>query len=244
METIIVLSDRLKFNMPPEFRMIYPESKNDLARRLVGEPKIRCLILDFPENSEENRKLLLSIKQNFPVLNTAVILPEKFREEAPDYLYLETQKNDSKVKEGLTGFIRQSRYSNKRENHRFGWPLTAQYFKDNIWIDMEIYSISAGGAFLKSKNFLPSPGEEGLIKINFSNSSLQTSCRVTDNQGRSSKMPFGFAVRFTSLSGNMKNEIDSVVNDAIISLLLDPDSKPEIPTLGNEGLDEEDPFTI
>ena len=244
METVLIMSDRLKLTMPQGIQVVYPESRTDLARRLVRETEIRCLVLDFPEIGEENRQLLLSIKEHFPVLSTAVILPEKFGKDIPDYLYLETKKGGGRLKEELGSFIRNSRNSNKREAHRFTWPLTARFSSNGEERDLEIYSVSSGGAFLKAKENIPAPGTIGQITVYFNKSELASQCLVTGNQGQSSKMPFGFGVKFTSLTPQQRDLLNNTVHDAIIALLLDPFAEPGIPTLGNEGLDEEDPFSL
>ena len=79
-------------------------------------------------------------------------------------------------------------------------------------------------------------GRGGILRISFQNSRLVTRCEVLDPRQASSKLPSGFAVRFSTLSDDSAKLIDRIVQDALLQTLLQPENEPAIPTLGEEDL--------
>ena len=53
---------------------------------------------------------------------------------------------------------------------------------------------------------------------------------------RSSNYPFGFSIRFTTISEEGKIVLNRLINDAVIKILMEPESEPEIPSLEGDEL--------
>jgi hypothetical protein len=72
--------------------------------------------------------------------------------------------------------------------------------------------------------------------VRFQNFSLETACEVLDTRRASSRLPDGFAVRFTELGAEAQALLDRIVRDALVRALLEPESPPALPSLGEEEL--------
>lgn len=240
METVLILSDRFQQVMPPGYNTIHLDSRSELAHSLVKVADIRCLIIEFDRPDEEYRQFLLSIRDNFPLLGVCVLLPAAFTGEKPPYRYLNSKASEGKLAEALRDFITKTQNVNKRESHRFNWPLTARFSLDNKeWETYEIHSISSGGAYLKCTGRFPPPLTPAWIRAEFRDFVLEAECRTLDPRSASSNLPVGFGVRFEGLSDTAVETLGRLINDAIISILLDPESEPQIPALGVEVLSTE-----
>ena len=78
-----------------------------------------------------------------------------------------------------------------------------------------------------------------MMRVVFQNFRMVTHCEILDPRQASSKMPPGFGVRFTDLSEASRSVIDSIVNEAIVDVLIvneaivdvlvDPAAEPETP---------------
>jgi hypothetical protein len=96
--------------------------------------------------------------------------------------------------------------------------------------------LSADGAFLESPTDAPARSSAGILRISFQNSRMMTKCEVLDRRAPSLRLPAGFAVRFTELGEDSMHLINRIIQDALMQTLLEPDSEPEIPSLGDEDL--------
>lgn len=240
MEQILVYSDRIKIRKENGRIAKYAVTRNDLAYLLVNEKDADCLLMEFQDPDQTDIEFIASVRQNFPMLDTALIVPEKSMRNTDGYTFgmLSVLNPESATLENdIEKFINTSKSINKRSGNRFCWPLTADYSANGSTHEkLEIYSISSSGAFLKSTRFNPPPGENGFITINFKESLLKTGCTVNDYSSRPSNYPVGFSLVFTSLSDEEKKTIDRLVDDAIVKILLDPHAKPAVPTLGPDTL--------
>jgi hypothetical protein len=220
------------------------DSRSELAHSLVKVPDIRCIIIEFDRADEENRQFILSIRDNFPLLGVCVLMPASFAGDKPPYRYMNSQAPEGKLAEALRDYIIKTENTNKRESHRFSWPLTARFSLDNEeWRPLEIHSISTGGAYLRCGDCFPPAQSPAWIRVEFRNFVLEAQCRTIDTRAGSSNLPIGFGIRFTGLSDNAVETLGSLINDAIIKILLDPDSEPAVPSLGREMLTSES-FTL
>ena len=70
----------------------------------------------------------------------------------------------------------------------------------------------------------------------FQNFSLQTGYEVLDTRRASSNLPDGFGVRFTDLSDEARSRLERIVRDALVRALLEPESEPQLPSLGDDEL--------
>ena len=234
MDIILVFSETidLKNSYDAEIRYIY--SRAELARTLVSEENIRCLVADLPELTEEYVNFFTSVKINFPMLEGAVLTSET--EKTIRGYKIISRKGDNYISE-LGNFIENSQNRNKRGANRFSWPLTAWFSEDDVdWHELEIFSVSSGGAYLKTDEIFPELGSKARVKINFANFSLESGCEIVDSQSRSSSYPFGFSIKFTSISEGGILVLNKLINDAVIKILMEPESDPEIPSIGGSDL--------
>ena len=234
MDKILVFSEtiNLKDSYNAEIRNIY--SKSELARTLVSEEDIRCVVADLPELTEEYLAFFTSVKLNFPMLEGAVLTAE--REKTIRGYTIISRREDDYIS-AVDEFIKNSQNRNKRGANRFSWPLTAWFSEDDVdWHELEIFSVSSGGAYLKTDEVFPEMGSKAKVKINFANFSLETECLIVDSQSRSSNYPFGFSIKFTSISEDGVIILNRLINDAVIKILMEPESEPAVPSIGGDEL--------
>ena len=234
MDKVLVFSENIKIENIKNLEIKYIYSKEDLARKLVSEDRIKCLIAEVPQINEESFLFFNSIKMNFPMLEAALITSES---EKTIHGYNIINMNDLNYYNKIEEFINNSQNRNKRVSNRFSWPLTAWFSGNDVeWEELEIFSISSGGAYLKSNSVFPGGGSRAKVKINFANFSLESECEVVDSQSRSSYYPFGFSIKFTSISDKGRVVLNKLIDDAVIKILMEPESEPAVPSLGGEDL--------
>ncbi len=241
MMKVLGMLDQIKIN--PDYNRIikYARSKNELAFLLVSEKDAKCLVMEYADISQSDKEFINSVRQNFAMIDTAVVSPSVYEssfniiQDTGSFKFIPIDGSD--IDTSIENFITASKSENKRGSNRFCWPLTAGFSIDNGEVSkLDIYSISSGGAYLESAKLIPPAGKEAFLKINFKNSQIETKCIINDYHSRSSKYPFGFSVSFTSLSDQAKLTLDRMVDDAIIRILLDPHTEPDIPSLDSEML--------
>ncbi len=234
MDKILVFSENIKIKNTDSMEVKYIYTKDNLARILVSEESIKCLIAEVPKISEEDFLFFNSIKMNFPMLEAALITMET---EKTVHGYNIINLNDEAYYDKMEEFIINSHNRNKRVSNRFSWPLTAWFSENDVdWEELEIFSISSGGAYLKSDSVFPGGGRRAKVKINFANFSLESECEVVDSQSRSSNYPFGFSIKFTSISEEGRIVLNRLINDAVVKILMEPESEPAVPSLGGGDL--------
>ena len=236
MDKVIVFSERLELGRIEGVEIISAGSIEDVARSLVQGENIRSLIVDADSFEDDYHPFLLSVKNNMPLLDAALIT-ERSSEKIRGYNIFEKKADDNTLVSEITDFIKRSENRNKRDSNRFCWPLSADFSSDNQqWDRLEIYSVSSGGAYLMSRSVFPTAGINGEVSIQFCNFSLRSSCVVVESFSRSSNYPPGFGIRFTSLSDEARKKLDILIDDAVIKILMDPESEPEVPSLESEEL--------
>ena len=65
---------------------------------------------------------------------------------------------------------------------------------------------------------------------------MYTICEILDPRMASSNLPYGFGVEFTKFSKPSRKIINNIIDDALVKVLIDPDSEPDIPSIGNDDL--------
>ena len=234
MDSVIIFSEKIDIDDSNEVKTVKVFSKAELARTLVSEENIRCLIADIPDLNDEYINFFSSVKKSFPVLECAVLTAETGKM-IDGFEIINTSENN--YISAVRDFIENSKNRNKRVANRFSWPLSAWFSQNNTdWQDLEIFSLSSGGAYLKTDSIFPNGGDKGKLKINFANFSLESDCEVVDSQSRSSNYPFGFGIKFTSLTKEGILVLNKLINNAVIKILMEPETEPEIPSLGGDEL--------
>ncbi len=225
------------------------ETMSAFARTLVDETDILAGIFELSPGDNTLRNFILSIAKHFPLLSIGVI-----REEGPDSFYqllgeaLEKEKDRSlqwffdkehkdKLVKSLCRYINSAFSKNRRAHHRFEWILNGYLDGSSGTVKKyKIRSFGAGGAFLETEGDYPTPGTQGQIRVEFQNFQMITDCEFLDPRNASSNLPFGFGVRFLNLSPESERKIDAIVKDALFQILVQPETEPEVPSLGEEEL--------
>lgn len=210
----------------------------ELARAVVEE-YAPCVIIEVPPDGERELAFAKSLARTFDLLEGAVVTDRDDPElrELQLQLFSPEELHRDDFQETLLSRIRE----NRRKFHRFDWPLQGTLQVDGTATEYQVRSIGAGGAHLESVSPGPPPNTEATITIRFRNFALTTACKVLDSRMPSSKLPPGFAVRFEELSQKAQETIDSIVRDALMDALLNPEDEPEVPSLDADADAFEDP---
>jgi hypothetical protein len=251
MERILIYSDTLEVGTISaalqDFEILGVASATELARSIVERSRIIALIVEKIQIDQSLLRLLTSIKKSFPILQICVI-----GESVPDSHSALAQAADCILASGekvlfeqLRTFISKIDVKERRDHTRFDWPLQGSLSLDKKnWQTYNLWALSADGAFLESPATSPSRGITATLKVSFQNSRMVTGCVVLDRRPPSLRLPAGFAVRFSRLSADSMQLIDRIVQDALLQTLLEPESAPQIPTLGEEDLSIPDFETV
>ena len=214
----------------PSVEVLPVFTRRSLVEALVGKPELIGAIVDLDDADDDWIDFLRSATKSFPVLPILVIAPgDRCRHEFP---CAEKSSDGELPTTRITEFVSVPRPRDRREHHRFDWPLRGR-LEGGVTIH-RIREISAGGAFLEPVSDVPPPGTQCGIEIAFQNFTMETRCEILDPRHVSSKARYGFGVRFVSLSEQGAAFIDGVVADAVARVLLDPSAEPEIPSIDDE----------
>jgi len=243
MNKIIVYSEALDIHKIisalPEQEIVPAASTAELARAIVEQSHVIALIIEKEVVDGPFRRLLASIKKSFPILQVCLITASGAELDPAAWVIpkeIASEGSDRFAKE-LKAFLSSISLTDRRDHPRFDWPLKGVVSFDNqIWHSYNLWALSAEGAFLEHSGSTPPVGSRGILRISFQNSRLVTRCEVLDPRQASSKLPAGFAVRFSKLSDDSMKLIDRIVQDALLQTLLQPESEPAVPTLGEEDL--------
>lgn len=218
----------------PAVEMTTVANRRSLVEALVGDPQLVGAIIELDELDASWRRFLESARRSFPLLPIVVIAPAGPDAEAPPQGVetIDSAAGADSVAASVARRVSVPRRPERREHHRFDWPLRASL----VGTDEEhrIRELSAGGAFLVPATVIPPPGSTCDIRICFQNFTITTACEILDPRHTSSRHDSGFGVRFVSLSDEASAFIDRIVNDALAKLLLDPDSEPAVPSIDEE----------
>jgi hypothetical protein len=197
-----------------DFNVLELEGPAELARRLVVEPGVLCLVLQSPELPEDFEESLQAFFPTLPVF----LLPD--------------QPTAGELQE-LAARLGSLRPHERRERPRFDWPLRGTLsLPGTMAASHDLRNLSSSGAFLHCAGPCPPAGSRGRLRVLFPNFSLETDCEVLDERRSSSRHPDGFAVRFTNLSEKARARLDRMVRDALVRALLEPRSGTAPPMLG------------
>ena len=203
-------------------------SLQELAQAIVENPA-PCVILELAPEGGPELIFAASLTKSFPVLDGAVITDAAHPELADSPLRRFT-RNELK-EEPFQSCLRSRAREQLRQFQRFEWPLQAELRYDGGRSAYSVCSISAGGAYLESHAQCPPSNTTAEITVRFGNFALTAKCTVLGGRMASSNLPPGFPVRFEDLSEHCRSTIDTIVKDALLGALLNPEEEPEIPSL-------------
>ena len=202
-----------------DYQVRTADSLAEITRLLVGEPDVLCLVLQPGKHAPEG--FLESLKASFPVLSVFLVHEEPTAGELVD----------------LSARIGSLQRRERREKPRFDWPLRGSLSLPGAQPEpYDLRALSSSGAFLQCGGPCPPAGSRGRLRVRFRNFSLETECEVLDTRRASSRLPDGFGVRFTDLGAEAEALLDRIVRDALVQAILEPESEPALPSLGEEEL--------
>lgn len=208
-----------------------------LTRTLVSEPDVRCLVFVADPVEAGQAAFLVSLSRSFAVLPVCVLSAAPLPELPERYLRLDLRASAAELTASLKRFLAQCGRSERRSLPRFDWPLRASLSLAGAEQGTyNLRALSASGAFMECSGTCPDAGSTGGLQVLFQNFSLSTDCEVLDRRQASSNLPYGFGVRFTGLRGEAQQKLDRIVRDALVQSLLEPESPPEVPSLGGDEL--------
>ena len=188
--------------------------------------------------------MLRSVRRHFPVLPLLFVTDAELPPEIDgEYGALSGGLAENDLVSALRSRLNDLARRDRRRYHRYDWPLTGAIVAGPEGGGPEtrgtynIRSISAGGAFLEQRDAMPDPGTSVKLRVYFQGSYFETTCNVLDRRMASSHLPPGQGVQFTSLSEKGREIVDAVVRDALMTILLDPTSEPEVPSLDEEEME-------
>jgi hypothetical protein len=243
MDRVVVYTDTLEVETIAsalgDYEIFRAASTTELARSIVERSRIVALIIEKAPIDKPFQRLLSSIKKSFPILQICVISGSAGGLDAPDPAVIDcsvsTDRED--LVEELKSFLSNIDVTERRDHARFDWPLQGHLSVDGkSWQTHNLWALSADGAFLESAADAPGRGSRATLKVSFQNSRMVTECEVLDRRPPSLRLPAGFAVRFVQLDEESMGLIDRIIQDALVQTLLEPDSEPEVPTLGEDDL--------
>jgi hypothetical protein len=242
-ERIIIYTETLEVEtIAPalgDHEIVRAASTVELARAIVNRSRIIALIIERARIDESFLRLLSSIKKSFPILQICLITNSEIERDSADPATVDCSiaSGGDRLFVELKTFVSNIETTERRDHPRFDWPLQGSLSLDEKnWQTYSLWALSADGAFLESPTYAPTHGERAILKISFQNSQMVTECEVLDRRPPSLRIPAGFAVRFTQLNEDSMRLIEKIVQDALVQTLLEPDSEPEIPTLGEDDL--------
>ncbi len=218
----------------PQYRVETVAGRRALAEAIVSEYALRCLIMQR-RNPTENGcdRFLSSLRRHFPMLPVAVISPPQASGVPETVARIFDVPDPTVLLPEVIRFVESTEPVNRRRFPRFSWPIEGSYTGDGTtWIHCPVRSISAGGAFLESHDPVPPLGLRGTVRIRFRNGDLTAEFETMT--ARPEREPTGFGIRFISLSPEAEGVIARIVQDALLSELLDQSEASEIPVLDEE----------
>lgn len=211
-------------------------SRRALIDKLLDRTNPCGAIIQIDQFDEDRRTFLQSAARHFPLLPMMVVANGGGCDQCPPAVgCIESGSEPAALERQIAETMTQYRSGERRRSNRFEWPIRAR-FVDGDGTIHQVSEISAGGAFLEPHGPIGDRDTVRTIELYFQNFSITTTCTILDSRFVSSRKANGFRIAFESLSASAGEFIDRVVNDAIVKLLLDPTTKPAIPTIEEDDL--------
>jgi len=209
--------------------------RRELVTAIVEERAIHSVLIQKDAIDEAYRGFLRSLADNFPLLPVAVITAPSQSEAVEGHRFISGEQDEASLRQEIGRFTREKVEANRRERHRFDWPLKGFLSLDGKRRqEYRLRSMSSGGAFLECSSTFPPSGTRASLWIEFQNFRMHTVCEILDARLASSNLPLGFGVRFIDLPDGAAEKIDRIVDDALVHVLMDPDFEPETPSLDGD----------
>lgn len=229
------LDSRLIGSSSNEFIVEPVYSKRELIDKVVNEPEVTGLVIQQDPLDSELRSFLVSLKRNMPVLCVAIVLNDEDVDPLEGCRIIKDEVSPEEMKREIAGFLDSIDPTNRRNRHRFDWPLQGYLSLDQEeWKPYRVRSLSASGAFLECSTGFPPTGIEASLRVLFQNFKMTTGCEVMDPRQASSNLPPGFGVRFISLDKASSETLDSIIKNTLVKILTEEAVEPGVPTLDDD----------
>jgi len=207
------------------------ETTAELAKRIVEETDLLCLVVHLPSREPYWDRFFSSLKLSFPLLNVLIVRPDQEGGELP-YPSLLGSPEDPALSGKVAAFLQSLQTKEKRRHQRFDWPLMGSWVrKGESERSFRVRSISSSGAFLESESFFPAAGTTATLRIQFLDFQLLTGCQALEKRAPAGALPAGFGVRFTDLSDASRKVVDSIIEDELIMSLTEPNKPLKPPSI-------------
>jgi hypothetical protein len=212
-------------------------SKEELIKKLVELTEVLGVLVEAKGIAGDFPFFLYTLKRSFPLLEIVAITDSGDGALPAGSIVLKGQPSPPQIAQACAQISSRAETRNIRTSHRFEWPLAGTLcIVQDCMETYPVRSLSSSGAFLECPGSTPTPGAKATLKIDFQNFSVLTDCEILDPRQASSNLPSGFGVRFSGLSEQAREIIDMMIRNALTNALLNPDTEPEIPSLGEEEL--------
>lgn len=225
------LSKKNMLYLKRDFEVIQTYTIERTIEAVVNRHNVEYFILRRGAFSKEDEAFLIQRVDNINPLVTKILLnvSETWREQNKDIIekyHLEVLEPENE-EEHLLLLVNTLLDENQHERRRFNriqWPLTAS-IKAGFHDEEEkknVLSLSGGGAYIKSEEFLPREGDKLLIEINFKDFKFLTDCEVVwlNDRAQRKDLPRGFAIRFVDPTPSSQKIIDSIIRDRLMKTMM------------------------
>lgn len=217
----------------PGYDVVTVHYTRDLVDAIVDEPRLVGVIILMRVADESWKRLIVSVKKSFPLLPMLVGTRAPFNKPPATIETFTFGESDAESSATIAAFANAHAASERREYHRFDFPLRAKLDAADTPIH-RVGHISAGGAFLIPNKTALRPGTTCEIELLFQNFSITTTCEILSPRQVDSTAEEGFGIRFTSLSPAATSFIDRIVHDALVETMMNPDARPAVPSLDED----------
>jgi hypothetical protein len=214
------------------------KSSEDLIRHIVAQPGLAIMVLDIRTLDADWEKLLCSLVPAFNLLRIYLVLqadqiPEEGVVVGRRYRFQSAKGNPEEHQHHVIGydnspddidwgFLRQITAANRRAHQRFEWPIQGKIRPAIGTVkSYAVRSISASGAFFENSGEHPGLQNDMPVEIRFAQFNLRTQCQTLAQRPAQGQHPAGFGIQFNNLTDISKGILDTMVNDALLSNLLE-----------------------
>ena len=208
-------------------------SQRRLIEALVDEPTLVGAVIHVAKMDAQWSTFLDSVSRTFALLPVLLVQPAGAGDCPDGFSCMRDDASEETIQVALDNLVGTGPHRDRRQHHRFEWPLRA-ILAGGDGITHRISEISAGGAFLEPVGSILGSGAQCGMEIHFQNFKMRAQCAILDPRHTSSRRSAGFGVRFVDLSAEATEFIDRIVQDALVAILVDPTTKPSVPTLDED----------
>lgn len=207
-----------------QYTVYFGSKLNDVLIYMINNPDTMLFLYDLNSDNEVNKKVMEGIYQLNALLPFIGVATEN--ELVDEDRNIAFNRNYQTIRP-LDDFNEtlQSVQKNRRQYNRTEWPLSATFYLERDPKHSEsgiVLSLSAGGAYVKTTNLGLVGDSKLLMEIKFKDFKFFVEAYpIRVNRETIQGTSPGFAVEFANVSHATQKYIKSIINDRILSGLLD-----------------------